>query len=275
MLSISDAAAKWLVATHSLGQVVALRAGAVLILIVCVAWRHSGLASLYVRDTKAQAVRAVLAAISTLAFIQGLRFLPLADAVAAAFIGPLFITALAGPLLGEQVSWRRWLAVLAGFAGVLLILRPSGDYARLAVLLPVVAALCGALRDLWTRRIRPTESALSILLCANVAVLLVGLTINGTQWSGFSVQESAILLMSGVLIGGAHLLHIQAFRIAPAGLIAPFKYTGMIWAIVLGVLIWGDFPDVTVLMGAALIIGAGGYVLHREKVVQEKATHKP
>ena len=196
---------------------------------------------------------------------MGLSLLPLADAIAVTFAGPLFITALAPLVLLERVGWRRWLAVLAGFAGVLLMVRPSGDYARWAVLLPLSAALAGSLRDLVTRRISVSENFTAILFSTDVIVLLAGLVLFPAGWQVPNVADFLLMGLAGGLMGAAHYLHIEAFRLAEAAVIAPFKYTNMLWGVLFGFVIWGHLPDRWVVGGSLLVIASGLYIFYRER----------
>lgn len=265
LLTINDATVKWLAGAYPVGQVLAMRALASIPPILLLAHHAGGLDSLRIRSWRGQSVRAFFMVASTWLFVTGLTLLPLADTVAVAFMNPLILTALAALLLGETIGWRRWTAVLVGFLGVLVIMRPTGDAIQLAVLFPLGAAFCGALRDAITRRISATESSVAILMLGTVAVGLSGLvTLPAGGWAMPTWRDLGLVALSGVLLAGAHFLMIETFRFAEAGLVAPFKYTSFLWALVLGVLIWGDWPTPVTLLGAAIVAGSGIYVFRRE-----------
>ena len=152
LLTGNDAVLKWLTADYPVGQVMFLRGIFVFLPVFFLVWRAGGRPVLRVSQRRGHLARAVLVVAGTFLFVSGLSFLPLADAIAITFAGPLFITALAPPLLGEHVGWRRWSAVLVGFVGVLIMVRPTGAAVQWAALLPLAASLTGALRDLLTRR---------------------------------------------------------------------------------------------------------------------------
>jgi drug/metabolite transporter (DMT)-like permease len=265
LLTLSDAAAKWFTADYPVGEVVSIRALFILFFIALLAAARNRLSELRIRSYRKHLLRGGFACASTLFFVMGLSLLPLADAIAVTFAGPLFITALAPLVLLERVGWRRWLAVLAGFAGVLLMVRPSGDYARWAVLLPLSAALAGSLRDLVTRRISVSENSTAILFSTNVIVLLAGLVLFPAGWQVPNVADFLLMGLAGGLMGAAHYLHIEAFRLAEAAVIAPFKYTNMLWGVLFGFVIWGHLPDRWVVGGSLLVIASGLYIFYRER----------
>ncbi|HSS63327.1 MAG TPA: DMT family transporter [Gammaproteobacteria bacterium] len=268
LLTLSDAAAKWFTADYPVGQVVSIRALFIIAFIVFFAAARNRVSDLRIRSYRNHLLRGGFACASTLLFVMGLSLLPLADAIAVTFAGPLFITALAPLILRERVGWRRWLAVLAGFTGVLLMVRPSGDYARFAVLLPLGAALAGSLRDLVTRRISIGESSTAILLSTNLIVLLAGLVFFPAGWRLPDPLDFLLMGLAGGLMGAAHYLHIEAFRLAEAAVIAPFKYTNMVWGVLFGFVIWGHLPDRWVVGGSLVVIASGLYIFYRERRVE-------
>lgn len=261
ILTLSDASAKWLASDYPVGEVIAIRSLFVVLLLVALTMARGRFHELRVRNISAQGARAVLACASTFLFVVGISYLPLADAIALSFVGPLFITALARPLLGEWVGWRRWLAVLVGFVGVLAMVDPTGDSLRWAALLPLTAAMAGALRDVLTRRISVTETSSSILLTSNLMIVVVGGLAAALSWRVPNAKDMLLLGVSGVLVGTAHFLHIEAFRLAEATLIAPFKYSTLVWGTAVGFLIWGHVPGWGTLFGTALVVGSGLYIL--------------
>lgn len=264
LLSVNDTILKWLSTEYPVGQVLFMRAVFVIIPIAILAWRGGGLSTLGIRRYRGHALRAVLVVTSSFMFVTALGLMPLADVVAITFAGPLFLTALAPWLLGEKVGWRRWSAVLVGLAGVMLIVRPTGDAVRLVALLPLGTALMGALRDIITRRISVTESTPAILCFTTIAVGCAGLATLPFGWFVPTPGDVALLALCGVTIGCAHYLLIEAFRLAEATLVAPFKYTIIVWAVLFGFIVWGDLPDRWVVGGSAVVIASGLYILHRE-----------
>lgn len=265
VLTLTDAAAKWLTARYPTGEIVSLRAAVVIVIMVVVVAARRRLPMLRIHDLRGQVARGLLACASTMLYIAALGTLPLADAIALAFVSPMFITALAGPMLGEPVGWRRWSAVVVGFLGVLLVLRPGSTAFQAAALFTIASSLCGAMRDVTTRRISRTETSLAILFMSNVAMLVGGMTSLVQGWVMPTLLDAAVLAGSAVLIGTGHYLHIEAFRLAEAAVVAPFKYMSLLWATLFGWLFFGHFPDHGVWAGASVIIASGLYIAHRER----------
>jgi len=266
LLVLSDAYAKWLAQDYPVSQVVAMRSMVIVMLLAVIGLRTG---ALRVASRGGHVLRAGFAVLSTYLFVLGLSILPLAEATAATFAGPIFLAALAGPLLGEKVGPRRWAAVLVGFVGVLVMVRPSGTGVDWYMLLPVAAACFGALRDVVTRRISVADNATSILFTTNAATVLCGLLFAAT-WTTPSALHLAGMAVSGVLMGSAHYLHIEAFRLAEAATIAPFRYTGIVWGVLFGLAFFGQLPGPWVMAGSALVIASGLYIMHRERVHQRK-----
>ncbi len=264
LLVLNDALIKTLTLGYPVGQLLFLRGLFVIPWVLLLATRAGGLRALRVINVRGQAWRGACVIAGSFLFVSGLRHLPLADAVAISFTGPLFITAMAPYALGERVGWRRRGAVLAGFVGVLIMARPGGEALQWAVLLPLGAALCGGVRDLITRRIARSETTVSMLFVTTSVVMLAGLATVPLGWAPLDTADLWTFAASGVLVAGAHYLMIEAFRHGEAALVAPFKYTTMVWAVLFGYLFFGDLPDTWTLAGAAVVLLAGLYILHRE-----------
>ena len=264
LLTLNDAVLKWLTASYPTGQIVFMRSIFVMILVGIIAWRFGGVRTLRVVNLRGQLLRAGTMTVATLLFVTSLRLMPLADAIAIAFAAPLFVTVLAGPLLGEHVGWRRWAAVLVGFVGVLVMFRPTGEAVRLVALLPLCVALASAFKDIVTRRIAATESSVAILFITTLALASVGLVTLVFGWRAITLFDLGLFAIGGFLLGGAQYLTIEAFRYAEAAVVSPFEYSAVLWAMLYGFLIWGDVPDRWIIAGSAIVIGSGLYILHRE-----------
>ncbi|MSO93784.1 MAG: DMT family transporter [Rhodospirillales bacterium] len=262
--ALQDSTIKWLAGSYPVGQVLALRGLCVLLTLGFFVWHAGGLGCLIVRQPGAQALRAVFFVASTGFFIWSLQVLPLADSIAITFTGPLFVTALAPWLLKETVNWRRWTAVLVGFAGVLVIMRPVGETIHLVALLPVASAFSGALRDIVTRRMTQGETSTAILFYSTLGAIAFGFATVPFGWQPLRLFDAGLLLASGFFSAFAQFLAIQAFRYAEAAVVIPFKYVTLVWAAIAGYLVFGDIPGPNVLAGAALVVGSGLYIFHRE-----------
>lgn len=263
-MSLNNAVLKYMSAGYPAGQVLFMRGSFIFIPIAIFIWRAGGFRSARVDSYGGHAIRAAFTIASAFMFVIGVRYLPLADATAISFAGPLFITMLATPMLGEYVGWRRWSAVIVGFVGVLIITRPTGDVVRLAVLLPLGSAFAAAMRDLITRRIAQRETSNSILVTTTAAVALSGLATLPMGWIVPTPGGLGLIAMGGIVSGCGHYCMIETFRNAEAGLVAPFKYSSILYAVGLGYLFWGDLPDAWVIAGTAILVASGLYILRRE-----------
>ena len=276
LITLNDAIAKWLTATYPVGQILTLRGIFFLVPVLVLVWHGGGLRALRIHSVGGQAFRALLFVVASVFFVVSVGLMPLPTVVALTFASPLFITALAPVMLGEKVGWRRWMAVLTGFAGVLLIVRPFQEGWQWFALLPVAGALAGSLRDIATRRITAYESSASILFYAALTVIILGFATSPFGWQPLTTFDLMLFAFQGLAMGVAHYLMVESFRMAEAALVAPFKYTGFIWAVIYGIAIWGDYPDTMTLVGAGVILASGLYILNRElRHKQHKAITTP
>jgi drug/metabolite transporter (DMT)-like permease len=265
LLTINDATAKWLTDSYPVPQIISLRGITILLPLAFILYFRGGLAAFKPHRIRNQALRALCFVGSTFFIITALSLMPLADAVAFTFTSPLIIAALAPFLLSEHVGWRRWSAVLVGFVGVVIIARPTPDAFQWAALVALGAAFWGALRDMVTRRISAEESSDLILFYSTAAVMTVGaFAAYFFPWRMPDAEDWALFALLGVLNGSAHYMMIEAHRWAEASVVAPFRYTALVWAFILGYILWGDLPDAWLLSGSALVVASGIYILHRE-----------
>ena len=213
-----------------------------------------------------QVLRGFFMGISTLFVVLALRWLPLVTVSAILFSAPLWVAALSHLLLGERVGPARWAAVVAGFLGVLIVLRPGTAAFQPAMLFTLAAALSFALYQLLTRRVGGNDDAISSLFLstAGAALLLLPLAAFIPVWPQANWQWWPLLAM-GAVGTLAHLLLIEAYRRADAAQLAPFIYTQIVWMIIIGWLVFGDVPDMVTLAGAALVIAAGVFIAARER----------
>lgn len=233
-------------------------------------WRGGGIAAMRTRRPWGHVWRAFAGLISMGCFFYAFRELPLADVYVLSFAGPLFITALSAPLLGEPVGWRRWAAVVVGFGGVVVMAQPSAGAPLVPVLVGLCAALFYALAALAVRGLSRTETSASIVLYLLLTTTVVSGALTVPVWTAPTADALGLMALVGVLGAGAQVLLTQAFRRAPPAVVAPFEYTGMVWASLFGWMVFGDLPTAPVLLGAMVIIGSGLYILHRETMVARR-----
>ena len=264
LLALNDTVTKWLTESYPAVQVWCLRTVFVLIPILTVTILRGAWRELRVTSWGSQALRAALFVSTTLLIVLSLQSLPLPDVMAIVLASPLFVAALSMRILGERVSAERWMVVAIGFLGVLLIVRPSGSLQWVA-LLPVAASLSSALRDMVTRRIGRTETSMAILFYSSLAVVLIGLALAPFfDWRAVTPGAWGLLALNGAFNGGAHFLMIESLRLGAAATVVPFKYSGLVWGLLLGFLVWRHIPNAWMLVGASLVALSGLYLLRLE-----------
>ena len=203
---------------------------------------------------------------SSLFFISGLRFLPIAEASATGFVAPLFVTALSIVFLGEKVGLRRWIATAIGLIGVIVILRPGSGTFHPAAFFPLVSALAWACTLIMTRMMSGTERAITTMTYSSIAGVCILTALVPLVWVVPSWHDIAFGIFIGVASTAGQWIVVLAFRYADASVLAPFSYTQLLWVSLLGFLIFGEVPDVWTVTGAAFIVASGLYTAHRERV---------
>jgi len=268
LLAINDTFAKLTVETLPLGQFMVLRGtlATLLILGFLVATRQLHL--LRLGTWRGMALYAVCMVASTHLFLQSIHAMPLGDATAISFAAPIFTTAAAALLLGEQVGWRRWSAVSVGFLGVIVLLWPSGqDYSLLVAMMPLAVAVFVSVRDIVSRRLSVANASVAILFWNTLAVTLSGplrLPFEGA-WVMPATPELLYMAGAAFTIAGAQYLIVESYRLAELSLIMPFRYVSLLFAALAGFLVWGDVPTWNVAAGAVIISCSGLFILQRER----------
>lgn len=261
-LVVNDALCKWLMPQYPAGQIMAIRGAVILVMFLGASLASNTVArGVTFRSKKTHALRAGLIGLSALLFLSGLSAMPLANAVALSFTSPLAVAAFSGRMLGERVEAKRWLAIGVGFLGVLLILNPSLEHYGPASVLPVLAGLAIALSDLLTRRMSTHETSVSISLSTALGTVVVGACTFAFGWRWPDQGALIVVAVASVFFLLAYVLMAQAFRVAPASYVAPFRYSALVWSLAIGFVLWGQVPDHIVLIGAILIIIAGIYLV--------------
>jgi drug/metabolite transporter (DMT)-like permease len=283
LMNLNNAALKLLSEGFPVGQIIFMRAVFVLLVpLLFLVWLNGGWDALGINNLKIHILRAICVSMSVIFFTLGVTYLPLADTVAITFAGPLLLAALAGPVLGENVGWRRWSAVIVGFAGILIIMRPTGDVIRMVVLFPLGSAFLAATRDLITRQMTAKESSTAVLMTTFMLNGVVGactipiglyaaahpasIIPSFGPWVMPGFASVVISFCGALLVGAGHYAMIEGFRYAEASTVAPFRYTAIFWAGLAGFILWGHVPDIWTLTGTGIVIASGLYILRREYV---------
>jgi len=259
-----DIFAKWLLEDYSLQQFVFLRsASGVAFLLLCARW-YGGLASLKTKRWRWHLLRTIFAIGAMFGFFYGLARMPLVNAMTIAFTAPLIVTALSVPFLGEHVGWRRWLAVLAGFIGVVIVLRPGPDMFNPASIAVLIAAFCWAGLSLTARKLASTESGFSMSVYVTAGPLLVSVFFLPESYQSPTPNAWVLFIAAGLFSAITWIGIVGAYRRAPPVVLAPFEYTALIGAAIAGYFIWNEIPDRWVLAGGTIIIASGIFIVYRE-----------
>ncbi len=264
LFSAGDAIMKMLSAGYPLPQTVFFNALFSMIPIVALALASGGPRMLGTRRPGLHLLRGALGLATGYAGYFAFSHMPMADVYAILFAAPLLITLLSALVFKERVDGRRWLAVLAGFAGVLLMSRPTAGIVDVGALGAVACALCYASSALVIRHWGRTETSLSFPFYANLLALPVLGALLPAVYVPPTAGDLAVMAVGGVVSGVALTCILTAFRIAPSPVVAPFQYTQMLWGVLFGFLLFGDAPEPRLAIGGAVVIGSGLYLLRRE-----------
>ncbi|MBA4352352.1 MAG: EamA/RhaT family transporter [Rhodobacter sp.] len=283
VFSVQDLILKLLSGAYPLHQAMVLRSLTALPLLLLLVHRDGGLGTLFTPNTRAMILRGGVMFLAYTSYYLALAALPMATTVALYFSAPLFITILSVVILKETVGPRRWVALFAGFAGVLIMVRPGGDLFDWAALLPVIAGLTYAISMISARRLGSSETAPALAFWGNgvflVAAIAMSAVLGSGAWESDAHPSLAFLLRGwamptafdlmlmmacGVIAAIGLTLLTQAYRVAESSVVTPFEYTGLIWSVIFGWIFWRDWPVLTDWIGIAIITGAGLYILWRE-----------
>jgi len=211
-----------------------------------------------------QLVRSALLLCTTTTFFFGLMYLKLADLVIITQAAPLMVVALSVLLLGEKVGPRRWLGVLVGFVGVVIILKPGFGF-DWASMFGIASAVIYAIYQIMTRSLSGADHTMTTFFYTASVGAVVMAAVAPFFWQTPSLADALLILLPGLIGGSGHLLLIMAFARSEASLLAPYFYTAIVWAVILGWAIFGEVPDIFTFIGAGLIAAAGLYIWHRER----------
>src|SRR6266480_5492349 len=274
MFSFGDAMGKFMVATYSVGQLLLLRACAALLVLMPMMWRNRAEFA-HLKRPWLQLLRVTLSTLEVAAFFLATVYLPLADVITYYLASPIFVTALSPIVLREHVGWRRWTAVLIGFCGVLIALRPSAQTVSWPAMIALGGSLSFAVLMLITRSLRATPA---IVLASSqfAGTFLLGALLSPFGWVTPGPGSLILFAAAGCISVAALLCVNRSLKLAPASVVVPYQYSMIVWAVIFGFVVWGDVPSISTLIGAAIIIGAGFYIFLREQQLgREEAVVNP
>ncbi|ATU93691.1 DMT family transporter [Phyllobacterium zundukense] len=267
--TFNDATVKFVAEHMNMGQVMLVRGSIATILILALAWHQGMLIPLREALHKMTILRVIGEVVGTVSFLVALVHVPLALTSAILQALPLVVTMGAAMFFGEPVGWRRWIAIIIGFSGVLIIVRPGNEGVSPYIFLIVITVVFAALRDLATRKVPRTIPVLMISALTSAGVSLAGVAMIGPLggWTPMTLTNTLLLTLAACCVIVAYHFIILAMREGEISFVAPFRYTSLIWAILLGFLFFGDLPDIPMIIGSIIVIGSGLYTLYRERIV--------
>jgi drug/metabolite transporter (DMT)-like permease len=275
MFSFGDALGKYLVSTYAVGQLLWLRACAALLVLSPLIWR-SREQFFRMERPRLQAIRVLLSTLEVAAFFLATVYLPLADVTTYYLACPIFVTALSALVLGERVGWRRWSAILIGFGGVLIALRPSAQTVSWPAMIALGGSISFSLLMLITRSLRATPDIV-MATTQFVGTFVLGALMSPFGWVTPSVGSLAVFAAAGGISVTALVCVNRSLKLAPASVVVPYQYSMIVWAVTFGIIVFGVVPQPATIIGAAIIIAAGLYIFLRERRLgqQETAVQPP
>lgn len=264
LYSCLDALAKWTVTIYAAAQFLLIRSTTSMAVLLPFVARNNFAALKNVPRPGLQAARVALSLTEVMLFFTAIYYLPLAETITCYLSAPIIVVALSAIFLGEQVGWRRWSAVLVGFVGVVIAMRPSTSSISFGALIAVAGAFCSATLMIVTRQLRGTSQ--TFLAFSQISgTLLFGAVVAPFQWITPAWSHVGIFLVAGVISVGALLCANRSLSLAPASVLAPYKFTAILFAALFGYLVFGDIPPPTTIIGAIIIVSSGLYIFMRER----------
>jgi len=274
LFAVTSATGKWMVAKYPVGEFLAIRAGATLLMLVPLIWRAGTTAFRSAPRPGLQLLRIALSSAEVAMFFWAVGYMPLADATTFYLAAPIYVTVFSVLLLGERVRWRRWTAVLIGFSGVVIALRPSSASITLPALIVLSGSILYSILLITTRMLRQTHDAV-LMTGQYLGAFAVGVAMLPFGW----VVPSAFDLAFMVCLGGLSLLSlfctVRALKLASASVVVPYQYLVIFWSVLFGWWAFGEVPDAYTIVGATIIIATGLYIYARERVAAGGAASTP
>ena len=265
---LNDGLMKILFADWSIYQAIFLRGVLTIPIMLFFVWKTNQLfITLSASDWKLILVRTVAEVGAAIFFLSALAHMPLANVTAILQVLPLAVTLGAAVFLTEHVTWRRWVAIFIGFIGVMIIVRPGLEGFSVYSISALGAVVCVTIRDLTTSRLSSKAPSLFVAFITGIAITLLGaVMLPSVKWAPINDSHWLILIISAIAIIFGYLFSVMAMRYGDASFIAPFRYTAMLWAIIIGVLLFNDWPDQLTLLGTIIIVATGIYSFHKERL---------
>lgn len=257
MFSAMDTLAKYMLRSYPMSALMWARYMVHVTVMTVLLWPRMGIQLLRTGRPGLQILRGLLLVLSTVFFYFALRYLPLAEAAAISFVGPVLTALLSGPMLGDKVTRRQWIAVTLGFVGVLIIMRPGGGVLSLPAVFPLATAILFSVYQIVTRKLSGREHPYTTLFYTAIVGAAVTSFAAPLNWMTPTPLQAFLMVCIGLLGGGGHLLLIRAMEHASPSTLAPFVYSQLIWSTLLAFIVFGDFPETVTLIGMLVVVAAG------------------
>ena len=267
---LNDGLMKAVFDSMSIYQAIFLRGLITVPLIALLAWHKGALiVTIAPRNRLLVMLRVAAEVGATVGFLTALKHMPLANVTAVLQVLPLTVTMAAALFLREKVGWRRWLAIAIGLVGVMIIIRPGMEGFSVYSIWALVAVGCVTIREIATRKLSADLPSLPVALATAIAIGGLGaVMLPAVEWAPVSASALSLICGASLAIIGGYLFSVMTIRIGDIGFVAPFRYTAMVWALILGLLMFGEIPDMPMITGTVIIILTGLYSLHRERSVR-------
>ncbi len=270
---VNDSFIKSLDGSLGIGQIMAIRGMILLVFLALLIWQQGLFSRIRELNNRTVFMRSLMEACATLTFLYSLHLLPFATISAILQALPLTVALGAALFLNEPVGWRRWLAIAIGFAGVLVIIRPGFEGFSSVSLVMLASVLFAAARDLFTRKLPPALPSLLVSAATSTIITIAGACIATFQgnWQSVDSSQLSTLAMAAFFLFFGYQFIVMAMRTGEVAYVVPFRYTSLLWAIVLGYLIFGEVPDTLTVVGSAIVIATGLFTLYREIINNRRA----
>ncbi|MBB3610862.1 S-adenosylmethionine uptake transporter [Rhizobium sp. BK602] len=263
LFAVNDVVAKFMVTTFGVAQVLTIRAVGGLLILLPLAFIKDEKPFRSVNVPFVQALRATLITVDTSLFYAAVVYLSLADVMTFYMAGPIYMTVASRLVLGERAGWRRWSAVLLGFAGVLIALRPSSSTMSAPALLACLGGIASAVTVVLNRYLAGTKDT-TLGIYQGIGSLVLAGAVAIFHWQPATPRELVGMLVLGFIGAVAHLVVTRSLKLAPVNVLAPFQYSLLLWGMIFGVVFFNDMPDIQMIVGAAIIVVAGVFISHRK-----------
>lgn len=277
LFTLNDTFMKSLAGDVPLNQILTIRNGAVTVVFIVLAWRSGALRKgLTRRDAMLSVVRGLAELATAYFFLNALFHMPLANVTAVLQSAPLMVMLAAAIFLGDPIGWRRITAALVGFGGVLLIVRPGPEGFNTFAIYALIAVCFITLRDITTRRLsKEAPTLLVTAVTSGMVFFFFGILGAVEGWVPLDTRSGGLIGAAAVMVLGAYLASVHAMRVGEVSFVSPFRYTSLLWGLVLGLVVFGDWPTALTLVGAAIVVGSGLYSFYRDMQAQRRAVVPP